>query len=282
MSQKTIRRYKIPVKVALFSALFFLAVSIFVWASLVVYSFCGDCPNLFINKNNVESFYRVGMISTTITFGLFTIQFTIRSLQNAFSEKQSKIILQTTNLISDYMEYISSPSFIFVRFVCDYLVESFNLESVFKNFENIQPDFVSICLDLISNSSKDFGDELIDAASLHISASTKDGTQPAWFGGPNTKDNLYDYFMSRFIYASNWFDAASYQYVNENVDEEAFEEQILYDVRFVFLIDLIFSALKMTKNECKSISYQAIKKFKDKSDIIKKEKKEANDCDTKN
>ena len=262
------KTYKVFINIALISALVFLSVSIILWVMLVIYSFVNT--GFIVDTNNFDIVYRIALISTTITFGLFTIQFTLRSLQNALSDKRSKELIRTNELLKEFMELASSPKFLFVKAVCRELSDIFNFGTSFDNFENTQKDFVNILLSLLANSSKSFSSELINASKAYIHRSTIDNDSPEWFKSKYTNDKMYEYFMSSYVAIENRFEVFSYQYINKSVDDNLFEEQLLNDIRFFYLFHLLFVGLGMVTNDCKSISYQAIRIFKEKNDKIKK------------
>ena len=234
---------------------------------LVAYSFNNYGP--VINVYNYDIVYRIALISTTITFGLFTIQFTLRSLQNALAEKRSRELIRTNILLNEYMKLVSSPKFQYVKAVCCQIQDTFNFKTSFENFENTQKDFVNILLNLLANSSKNFSVELINAAKTFIYGSTPTSDAPDWFISSYNNNQMYVYFMNAYIAVEHEFESFSYQYINKSVDENLFEEQLLKDIRFFYLFHLLFAGLGMVSNDCKSLSYQAIKIFKEKNDKIK-------------
>lgn len=251
------KTYKKLISVALISALLFLFVSIILWALLVVYSFKNT--GFIVDIYNYDIVYRIALISTTITFGLFTIQFTLRSLQNALSDKRSKELIRTNILLDEYMKLVSSPVFQFTKSVCSQLCETFDFKTSFDNFENTQKDFVNILLNLLANSSKNFSIELINDCKVYIYRSTSNSDSPDWFKSSYSNDKMYEYFMRSYITIENTLESFSYQYINKSVDDNLFEEQILSDVRFFYLFHLLFIGLGMVTNDCKSLSYQAIR-----------------------
>lgn len=269
---KTIRKYRVPAIIALIAALVFLFVSIIVWVFLIFHAFGNK--NLLVTDENLQMFYQIGLIATTITFGLFTVHFALRSSQNSFSDRQTNLMVRINDFLADYFKSSSSPSFQYVKLVCRDIVETFNLQTVLDNFENIQDSFWNMCQDLFMNSQYVLPDVLVDSAKAYMSISTDDGDVPEWFSSKkNIDDKVFDYFLMKFIEYSNKCEAMAYPYINETIDEEIFEEQILSDVRFIFLMSLIFQNLGVIAHPEKSISYQALKKFKEKCDIIKAKKK---------
>lgn len=260
------KSYKTFINITLISAIVFLGISIILWIMLVIYSFAST--GFIVDINNYDIVYRIALISTTITFGLFTIQFTLRTLQNALSDKRSKELIRTNILLNEYMELVSLPKFQFVKSVCRQLSEIFNFKTSFDNFENTQKDFVNILLSLLANSSKSFNVELINASKAYIYRSTVTNDSPEWFAASYSNDKMFEYFMSSYIAIENRFESFSYQYINKSIDDNLFEEQILNDIRFFYLFHLLFVGLGMVSNDCKSLSYQAIKTFKEKNDKI--------------
>lgn len=243
--------------------LFFLAISLLNWIFLIVLLFNPQADGFLINSKNERILYEIAVIATTITFGFFTIQFSIRALSNSANEKRLLLLKETNKILKSYMELVSGPECRYARQVCLHIVRSFNMKNLFSNFENTKETFKQLIIDLIANSNKSIANEIINSAKASINISTGDGSYPEWFPKA-TNSQIFDYFVCCFIAVENQFEALSYHYVNKTIDENVFEDQFLIDVRFFYLMHLVFESLEIVENPCKSISYQAVKKYSEK------------------
>lgn len=67
-----------------------------------------QADGFLINSKNEKSLYEIAVIATTITFGLFTIQFSIRALSNSANEKRLLLLNETNKILKSYFqEYLS-------------------------------------------------------------------------------------------------------------------------------------------------------------------------------
>ncbi len=255
---KTMLRYKIPAVIVTIFAVLFLALSLTVLGLLICYSFGVIKDDFVISQSSA---YQIGIISTTVAFGLFTIQFTIRNLQKSFAETIRLSISETNKLLDDFMKYIASPDYSFVESVCHEIIHTFSLQKLFDSFESNQQTFATDCCNLITSSKKSLRQEIINCSAKMMSVSSYDCQVPQWFTANQTSPKLYVFFMHRFLFAVNKFEYMSYCCINDSVNLELFQEQFLPSVKFIFLMSLVFDKLGFGSIEAKSISYQAIKLF---------------------